>query len=536
MISSPLRTKCRTWNDSIRVFAGWPALLFTFLSLPVLAQEKGPPLRPLPSLRLEGLEIAVQEQLRAVRDELQAIRTDPAATKSQLAEAYGGLGQLLHAYVMFDAAEDCYYNARELAPGEFRWNYYLGVVLERQGHWNEASEALLAALSIRPESIPVLVRLGESFLQIGDLQRAEEYYSKAVSLESSAAAAHFGLGQVKILERKYAAAVDHLEAALAHAPQANLIHYSLGMAYRGAGDMENAQRHLSRRGSVGVGPADPLIDELHQLAAGEIVANLRGHRAFNARRYQDAVNEFRRAVTAAPESSRARTNLAASLAEVGRMDEAMVEFRNAIELNPAGAETARFNLARLLMYAGRAAEAIPLLQFVVSRRPSDRSARLELARAWGLAGDFDSALEVLKPAIVAQSSDAESALLEVDLLMQMGREKTARERLETLREKLPHDLRVLQRLVRLLTAASDPEVREPALSLELARQAFEASPTLENAEAIFFVHLALGDCPAAHGWLSDVLDRDPPAAVRSRLQKLLLALQQHPRCREPEQQ
>ncbi len=512
------------------------ALLSAALYCPFLAGEVSPPLRPLPPLRMDALESAVQEQLREIHAEVESIGLDPSATDSQRAEAYGGFGRLLHSYELFESAEGCYRNAQALAPGEFRWTYLLATALERQGRWGEAVEQFRAALSIHSESIPALVRLGNIHLQSGDLNRAEEKFRQAVRLDLSSAAAHFGLGQVKLLQRQYDAAVEHLESALALAPEADLTHYSLGMAYRGAGEFEKAQHHLGRAGTVGVRPHDPLTYELESLGAGEIVATLRGRRAFEAGRFEDAIQEFQRAADAAPDSYRSRTNLAAALAEAGRTDEAIIKFRKAIELNQEGAEVARANLARLLIQTGRPGGAIPLLRVALSRRPSDLAARIDLAKALGLTGDFPTALQTLAPALAARPPHAESKLLEVDLLIRMGLEEPARERLDTLQSELPRDPVVQQRYALFLATALDPRLRDPALSLQLARKAYAASPTLFGAEALFYAHLANSACSDAQQWLDEVAAAGGPAERVSRLHEALLEAWREGRCgdRQPE--
>ena len=62
------------------------------------------------------------------------------------------------------------------------------------------------------------------------------------------AVARRGLGDVALRERKFAEAIEHFRAVLDRVPQAVAIHYSLAMAYRGLGRMDEARAHLQRRG------------------------------------------------------------------------------------------------------------------------------------------------------------------------------------------------------------------------------------------------------------------------------------------------
>jgi len=65
------------------------------------------------------------------------------------------------------------------------------------------------------------------------------------------------LGELAVVEKQYQTAVYFLTLALQRLPDANRLHYSLGLAYRGLGDKEKARAHLAKRGSVGVKTPDP---------------------------------------------------------------------------------------------------------------------------------------------------------------------------------------------------------------------------------------------------------------------------------------
>ena len=80
----------------------------------------------------------------------------------ELAEAYGDMGKLLMATEYLDAAEVCFANARELAPGEMRWPYCLGHVHRfRQISPSQAAELFEQALRLKPEDVAALVWLGD---------------------------------------------------------------------------------------------------------------------------------------------------------------------------------------------------------------------------------------------------------------------------------------------------------------------------------------------------------------------------------------
>jgi tetratricopeptide (TPR) repeat protein len=142
--------------------------------------------------------------------------------------------------------------------------------------------------------------------------------------------------------------VTYLEAALRAVPAANRLHYNLAMAYRGLGEMEKAKAHLERRGTVGLRPPDPLVDELQELTLGERVHLVRGRMAFAAERYGEAAALFQEAVDADPTSVRSRVNLGTALARSGDREGALAQYRKALELDPTMVE-AWVNLGGVLL-------------------------------------------------------------------------------------------------------------------------------------------------------------------------------------------
>src|SRR5262245_53378757 len=74
------------------------------------------------------MEPSVQRQLEDQYRSLTAAIGNRATSPSDLANAYGTMGNLLLAVDHADAAEPFYVHAESLAPGEMRWPYYLGHV------------------------------------------------------------------------------------------------------------------------------------------------------------------------------------------------------------------------------------------------------------------------------------------------------------------------------------------------------------------------------------------------------------------------
>jgi len=397
---------------------------------------------------LSNLEPSVREHITAAQAEL-AVAVKSRATT--LSEEYGKLGQIYHAYSLLAAARDCYLNANTLSPNDFRWIYLLAKLDQQEGRFDDAIRRYSVARTRRPDYVAVPVNLGNIFLELNRLDEARASFNAALEIDKHSAAAHYGLGQVAASKRNYAEAVDHFEKTLAQVPDANRVHYSLAMAYRGLGDAEKAKAHLAQQGPVGVRVADPLVDGLQDLITGERVYLARGKLAFEARRYADAVNEFRKAAAAKPDSVTARINLGAALTQVNDVNGAIEQFEEALRLDP-GKVNAHYNLAVLLAGQNKHEQAIVHLRSVLTVDANDLNARLLLAREFERAERFDESL-------------AEYA-----------------------------------RLAYLLAAAPELTLRNGSQALELAQNVYSSKKIPQHAALVALALAELGRCSEAADW------------------------------------
>ena len=328
---------------------------------------------------LSQLESEVKDQLNSVQKSMAAILNDPAATDVRLSKAYGALGEVYQTYSLNTPARECYLNANKLAPKDFRWVYLLAKLDHQEGHVNEAIERYRIASSLQPDYVAAQVNLGNIYLELNRLEEARISFATALKIRENIPAAYYGLGQIALSQRSYAGAVEHFKKALALAPEANRIHYSLAMAYRGLNDQENARAHLAQQGTVGVRVADPLVDRLQELIKGERVYMIRGRQALEAKRFAEGAAEFRKAVAANPNSVPALVNLGAALTQTGDLKEAAEQFERVLQIDPNHVN-AHYNLAVLLINDNKHQQAIAHLQAVSKVNPNDVGALSLLAQ------------------------------------------------------------------------------------------------------------------------------------------------------------
>ncbi|HEV2845489.1 MAG TPA: tetratricopeptide repeat protein, partial [Thermoanaerobaculia bacterium] len=405
------------------------------------------------------------------------------------------------AYSFHDAATDCFRNATALDPKDFRWPYLLAASHQAAGRLDEAVEAFGKALELAPEATPGYVHLGEIRLLQGRFEDAEAALRKALPMPAARAL----LGQVALARRDFKAAVEHLQAALETAPEANRLHHPLALAYRGLGDRAKAEEHLGKAGAVGLRAADPLLDEVAALRLGERVAIVKGKVAAQAGRYADAAAEFRRALAAKPESVEARVNLGAVLGLSGDRAGAAEQFREALRLDPRNA-TAHFNLGSLLAEGSAPGEAIPHLEAAAAGRPKDAEARGLLARALRDAGQPQEALEQYAHALELAPGDETARLGQAETLVRLQRYGEARRKLEEGLRTIPGSGVLSHALARLLAACPDRSVRDGARALELALAVWKARPALPYGETVAMAYAELERCGEAAEWQRKMIE------------------------------
>jgi tetratricopeptide (TPR) repeat protein len=298
---------------------------------------------PLPSF--DELEPPVANQFREQQTAFTRVTTQTKVSERDLASAYASLGRLCHAYEFFDAAEAAYTNALRLAPQDAASLHLLGYLYQQTGRYEEAVERYTAARRAKPNDREVQIHLAEVSLSLNRLADARDLFQQLIDVFPAVARA--GLGEIALREGRFNEAVDHLEAALERAPNAAQVRYSLGMAYRGQGRLEQARAQLAKRGTGGLRAADPLVDSLTTLLRGERAQLMLARRAYDAGQFDEARAAFNKAVETAPSSAEARLGLGMALAQLGNAAGAIEQLEATLRLD-ANNVTAHMSLGMVL--------------------------------------------------------------------------------------------------------------------------------------------------------------------------------------------
>jgi tetratricopeptide (TPR) repeat protein len=450
---------------------------------------------PVPAV--DNLEAAVAEQIKAQRTALESVTARANASDRDLATAYYAFGRLCHAYEFFEGAEAAYANAIRLVPQDGASLHLLGYLYQQTGRYEEAVERYSAARRAKPNDPVVRAHLGEVYLRVNRLADARDIFQDLVEVFPVVARA--GLGEVALRNGRFSEAVEHLEAAVARAPNAASVHYSLGMAYRGLGRFEQARSHLAHRVSGSYHPADPLVDSLTTLVRGERAHLILGRRAYDAGEFEEARAAFSKAVEAAPSSTESRVGLGMALAQIGNGASAIEQLQAALRLDPDNT-TAHTTLGVIFLRLGRDPEALEHLQAAFRREPAEETAGplirllLKLSRS-------DEALDVFSRAR-SFSLDDEATVLGLSILLaDRGRYRDAIELLDSANRQFPDRVRTATTLTRLLAAAPDRTLRDGQRALTLATRVYEAERSPAHGESMAMALAELGRCQEAATWM-----------------------------------
>jgi tetratricopeptide (TPR) repeat protein len=425
------------------------------VALAVLLPAAGPLAQPPPAVPdpdLTGAEPQVAAKIEAARRF--------AGSNPESAHAWGVLAMSLDVHGFDREALSAYERAAALDPAELRWPYFRAITLAELGD-TAALAGFERARELAPDYPPLLVRQGRALAAAGRMENAREAFLAALVSGSDApgpraeapleprietdAAAHLELARLELAGGGPEAALDYARSAVAAAarsgrPSAEALAL-LAELLRRSGDAAGAVRVLALARAVpeGRGLADPIYDRLGAEGVSSFWYRRRGRAHLMVGRYEQAAQELRRAVEAAPLAG-AHDDLGLALQYLGRSGEAAAQHRAALEL---GAETAavRTHLAEALAASGRLDEAIAEVERALELDPAHVPARLDLGTFHQRAGRRPAAAEAFRRGL----------------------------------DLAPGDLRMTSRLAWLLATAPEPDLRAGAEAVDLAEAAVRAT-------------------------------------------------------------
>ncbi len=281
------------------------------------------------------------------------------------------------------------------APSEIEGRLALAKVLQERGRAAEAVEQLRLVLTRNDRLADAHAALGAALRQSGDLAAARRSFLRAVELQPDSPSLWRSWGTFLLLGAADLPAAERaFLKAIELAPGENRGYELLAATYTMECRYDEALATYAR---------------VPKPEAFNIDARSNRATAFYfARRWTEALAEFREVVAAMPDDGTWRINLGDCYQHVGRRDEAVAQYDSACRLferdllvNP-GSAALQARLAASLAKAGDLARSRALTREAFARLPADAEVLHDLAKALVLCGERERALAAIDTLVLAR--------------------------------------------------------------------------------------------------------------------------------------
>ena len=238
-------------------------------------------------------------------------------------------------------------------------------------HWNDALRFATTAKMLAPKHASTHSLLGELALGQGQLEQAWNHFTKALEVQPSHVPALDGLAQCARLEKDSVKAEQALRDATRHAPRDWRAWHNLAVFHLESNNTTRAMEAIQT--AAGLAPADevtPLLvltktllrrgeagaallraEQCTQMAPKNGLSwYLRGRAHYDLNRFNEAENDFRKAVLTDSDLIEARGGIGLVRAVVGDPTAATAAFKEVLNRDPNNS-AARENLRRLQLIA-----------------------------------------------------------------------------------------------------------------------------------------------------------------------------------------
>lgn len=238
-----------------------------------------------------------------------------------------------------------------------------GLLHEQSGNTEEALKSYEAALAKAPNDLDLLLRVGCGKVMAGRPEQALDQLRKVLAQRPNSAESNHCLGRALLLQgTNLGEALRFLERSVELDPHRAEYHLYVGWAANEAGRVSRAEDALARALTLDKGLGDAYWQ--------------RGVLRHRQGAVKDAAEDLRRAIELNPGRIEAHASLADSLYDLGREQEAIAEWQQAVQAQPDNA-TWRFRYGKLLAINHRAADASEQLG-----RALELAAKEEVAPRW----------------------------------------------------------------------------------------------------------------------------------------------------------
>jgi Flp pilus assembly protein TadD len=312
----------------------------------------------------------------------------------------------------------------EMSPHDYLSYNLLGVCYDQLGNHEKANEAFIKAVQINPRFDQAYVNLGVNYAAKGRLDEGIAQFRKAIQVNPRSTSAYYNFGRVELQRGRSAEAVEPLKRAHELTPHDSPILFALIRALAQAGETQEAVR-LGEEVSQ-LRPSDADLEmrvgliflhsqqwnaaQSHLKTAATSDPTLRGQiidlgeKAFGRAQYQEALCLINSAVEFAPEPAPIHSMAGACYYQLRNPALAAKEVQEAIHLDPRNEEY-YIQLAQIFLDYNTPEPCIMLLEPVLPHFPSSARIRFVLGVAYLKSSKYKEAQQSLKESLRMQAQN-----------------------------------------------------------------------------------------------------------------------------------
>jgi len=216
---------------------------------------------------------------------------------------------------------EAYLQVLEADPSDIHALIQIGNIYKTMGDLDRAIEYYNKALKYEPENYEALIELGHAYARKGDYDRAIEIFNRAKKFRPSQPGAYNRLGNVYDDQEKYLKALEEYRKAKKVAPKDQESYQNIARSRLRKGDTKGAIAALEE--GIKANPDDP-----------EGYYNL-GNLYYDMKKFDTASKNHARAISINTKRSKYHRGLAEDLLKLGKTDDAIASFKQALAVDPS---------------------------------------------------------------------------------------------------------------------------------------------------------------------------------------------------------
>jgi tetratricopeptide (TPR) repeat protein len=393
----------------------------------------------------------------------------------------------------------------------------LAQLFRRMGDPGKAEEVLTRRLKADPKDIAMRAALASLYLTTGRIAEAKKIYIELNSQRPNDAAPMLGLAEVAAKEKNWSEAKDYVDRARAAAPNDPAPEIALVNLYGSQQDWKNAAATanqlaerfpanpdvLDAKGRVQIATSDKegaiaTYKRIHELAPDSLPALSRYLALLNsAKDFPQARAVLQAALARDPKNSQLKGDLLRVESEIDGLEASLAKAR-ALAQEDSGNPVYDLVSAELLEKAGRASDAVILLEKAVAGGPTEDNLVAALSRLYARTGELDKAEAVLNSRLKLEPKDLVIRSALASIYLEQKKYGNAIDEYTRVTADRPADAAALNNLAWLYQQKGDL-VKARAL----AERATSVSPRVPQIDdTLGWILLAQGDAQKALTYLS----------------------------------